>query len=92
MASATAARGLGFDFRHLNQLDPMATAKPTQTITIDLTLDEAEARYLMGVLQNPMGNLTPEQENPEVQKHRHGLFRTLHAALEAVRPSTRPAF
>ena len=54
-------------------------------ISLDLTLTEEEARALMGMMQNPLADIPPDEE-PEVDKSvRHAIFDPLHAHFYGVR-------
>ena len=54
-------------------------------ISLDLTLTEEEARALMGMMQNPLADIPPDEE-PEVDKSvRHAIFDPLHAHFYGIR-------
>ena len=48
-------------------------------ISLDLTLTEEEARTLMTMMQNPLGDVHPNDESEVDKSVRHAIFDPLHA-------------
>lgn len=57
----------------------MATAISTKIISVDLSLTESEARYLMGLLQNYIGEGEPQID----KENREAIFNCLHGIFYA---------
>jgi len=52
-------------------------------ISIELKLSEQEATWLMGVMQNPLHDQDPEQENKLEAMNRRNLFIALRNAFQS---------
>jgi hypothetical protein len=53
----------------------------TKKIKICLELEENEAHWLKGVMQNPLHGEDPQDEDLEQQEHRKDLFNSLDITL-----------
>jgi len=49
----------------------------SKTITVEFTLNEEEAVWLKGLVQNPIGGVNPEDENEQDRKMRHKFWDVL---------------
>jgi hypothetical protein len=58
----------------------MKATKET-VVSIVLELDEEDAHWLRGVMQNPLHGQEPGEEDPEEQRRRHDLWTELNNAI-----------
>jgi hypothetical protein len=55
-------------------------ASGRQIVSVTLDLDEREARWLMTLVQNPVG-CEPDEEDEQSRKYREGLFHAIKDQL-----------
>lgn len=58
----------------------MAKASFEKRLNINLELTEQEARFVMGIMQNPLF-CAPQDEDPHDRKHRIDIFNAIDFAL-----------
>lgn len=60
---------------------PQVTTSVHSRIHVELDLTEKEARTLMGMLQNPLYDVHPDDEDEEEHALRSAIFHALHAEV-----------
>jgi hypothetical protein len=55
----------------------MARAELIQPIYVQLTLNEKEAKWIKTTMQNPLHDVPPDKEDPEIRMMRNSIFSVL---------------